>query len=850
LDKIKTMRYLLTTLLLLTSMLSYSQIVGKITSDDEPSGQPVVTIRVSGTNKGTTSDFDGNYKLDIEDGEYDLVFSFISYKTDTVHLIVNGETTYNHVMQSQSLELEGVSVVFKVNRESENILLIDRKKTTEVTQNIGSKELQKSGSSNVSEGLRKVTGISTQSNYIFIRGMGDRYNTSYLNSLPLPSIDPDSKMMPMDIFPTQIIKNLNVTKSYNPSTYGDVSGGSLDIRTKDYPNEFLLKVNLGTEGNSQTFRQFGTFDDVNFNPMTKSPINYNGNIIFGNKFSKNDHTFGFLLNGYQKNKFTYEYGKIRTANAQGVERIDYSYKNYNQRRDYSGLASLYYGYKDHSINFNSLYINSNSNSFRETDGYHFDYLDSIYTRRYTPTKRSLFVNQLMGESKFNNFGVDWGVSYSKVKSVEDNRRQLVYLYNDGEYRINDIDILDNHRFSSYLNETELATRLNLNYTLKKIRFDVGYDYKNKVRDFDYEQNIYNFNDADLMNDINNPDLNIESNSNVIEVLNPASRYDASANIHSTYLKFGYKSEKLTFNIGARMEKALQSITYRDQQQPIYLRGNLIDSISILPSMNFKFDLSKKDVLRFTTSKTLSRPGFREVAPFEYTEVFAGIKTIGNPNLKNSDNYNIDLRYERYNKTSDLIAITAFGKYIDNPIEKTMLATASGQLQSFMNADYAYVYGVELEYKKVFRIDSTSDFRLGANLTLLKSLAKIDTTSGTIQTNTVRPLQGSSPLLFNIDASYTKDWKNVESIFTLSYNLCGPRLWSVGIQEMGDVYENTVNTLNFTVRNTINDKWGINLAVKNILNPTYKTTQRMIDKTVILNEYKVGINIGLGVSYNF
>jgi len=847
----KNMKYLITLLLSITYLFSYSQVVGKITSDDEPSGLPVVNVRVSGTNTGTTSDFDGNYKLQLENGEYDLIFSFVSYVTDTVHILVNGETTYSHMMMSQSINLGEVSVEFKVNRESENILLMDRKNTTEVTQNIGSKELQKSGSSNVAEGLTKVTGISTQSNYIFIRGMGDRYNTSYLNSLPLPSIDPDSKMMPMDIFPTQIIKNLNVTKSYSSNTYGDFAGGSLDIRTKDYPNEFLLKVNLGTEGNSQSFRKFGSFDDVNFNPTQKTPINYNSNILFGNYYKKNSHKFGFLLNAYQKNKFTYEYGKIRTANAQGVERIDYDYKNYTQRQDYSGLTSLYYGYKEHDIRFNSLYIQSNSNSFRETDGYHFDYLDSIYTRRYTPTKRSLFINQLSGESKFNNFGVDWGVSYAKIKSTEDNRRQLVYLYNDeGEYRINDIDILDNHRFSSYLNETELATRLNLNYTLKKVRFDVGYDYKNKVRDFDYEQTIYNFDNANLMNDINNPDYNLESNSQSIKIINPASKYDASVKIHSTYISLGYKSDKFVFNIGARMEKSIQSITYRDQQQPLYLRGNLLDSISILPSANFKFNLSKNDILRFTTSKTLSRPGFREVAPFEYTEVFAGMKTIGNPNLRNSDNYNADLRYERYNKSSDLIGVTVFGKYIKNPIEKTMLATASGQLQSFMNADYAYIYGLELEYKKLFKIDSTSDFRLGANLTILQSVAKIDTTSGTIQTNTIRPLQGASPILFNLDASYVKNWKNVESTITLSYNLYGPRLWSVGIQEMGDVYENTVNTMNLTVMSTINDKWGINLSVKNILNPTYKTTQRMIDKTVNLNEYKIGVNIGLGISYNF
>ena len=68
--------------------------------------------------------------------------------------------------------------------------------------------------------------------------------------------------------------------------------------------------------------------------------------------------------------------------------------------------------------------------------------------------------------------------------------------------------------------------------------------------------------------------------------------------------------------------------------------------------------------------------------------------------------------------------------------------------------------------------------------------------------------------------------------------------------MGDVYENTVNTMNLTVINTIRDKWGINLSVKNILNHTYKTTQKMIDRSVNLNEYKIGVNIGLGISYNF
>jgi hypothetical protein len=844
------MKYLVSLLLLITSFTTYSQVSGKITSDDDPEGSPLVNIRVSGTNTGTTSDFDGNYKLNLIDGEYDLIFSFISYKTDTIHVSVKGPTTLNHRLTSHSLEMEEVVVEYRVNREGENILLMDRKEVTEVTQNIGSKEIQKTGSSNVAEGLTKVTGISSQSNYIFIRGMGDRYNNSYINGLPLPSIDPDSKMMPMDIFPTRIIKNLNVNKSYNPNSYGDFSGGYLDIRTKDYPGEFQLKFNLGSNLNTQSVRMFGSYNDNGFNPIQKLPIGYNSNLLFGNYYKKGDHKIGFLFNGYQKNQFRYEYGNIRTTNAQGVKRIDYSYENYRQRQDYSGLASLFYAYKKHSINFNSLYIKSNSDSYRETNGYHFDYQDSIYTRRYTPFERMLFINQLIGKSEFGNFGVDWGTSYSKVNSSENNRRQLVYLYNGESYRINDIDILDNHRFYSYLNETELSGRLNLYYNLNKLRFDLGYDYRNKVRDFDYEQFIYNFNDPSLMNDINNPDEYINSNSQISEVLNPASRYDATMNIHSGYFTLSYKSEKLSFNVGARMEKSLQTITYRDQQQPLFLRSNILDSISILPSMNVKYSIKKNDILRFTFSKTLSRPGFREVAPFEYTEVFAGVKTIGNPSLINSDNYNIDLRYEHYNKSSDLISVTTFGKWINNPIEKTMLATASGQLQSFSNADFAYVYGLELEYKKLIRIDSTSNLRLGSNLTLLKSVAKVDTSGGNVQTNSIRPLQGSSPILFNLDASYNKKWKDIESTITLSYNLYGPRLWSVGIQGMDDVYENTMNTLNLTIRNTIKEKWGVNISAKNILNPTYKTTQRTFNGDVNLNEYKMGVNIGLGLSYNF
>lgn len=841
------MRYLLLVVSFLISLTSLSQISGKVISNDDPNGSPFVNIRISGTTTGTTTDIDGNYNIDVKNGEYDIIFRQDGYKIDTIHVLVDGQTTLNHTMTLDVRNIEEVVIERKVNRESENILLKDRKESSDITQNIGSRELQKSGSSNVSEGLTKVTGISTQSNYIYIRGMGDRYNNSYINGLPLASIDPDSKMMPMDIFPTQIIKNLNVSKSYNPSFYGDFSGGYLDIRTKDYTDKFTLKFDIGTGLNTQSIKPFNSYNRVSFNPYTTTPINYNFNLMVGNLFILNKHKIGFIANGYINNQYKYEYGDIRTTNAQGVRRIDYSFENYKQRQDYSGLISISYLYKKSTININSIYIKSNSNSFRETDGYHFDYKDSIFTRRYTPIERTLFINQLIGKLDMGKIILDYGVSYSKVGSFENNRRQLIYLHHNNEYRINNIDILDNHRFYSYLKENDISSKINSSYLLGRLKLDLGYDFRYKNRTFDYEQYIYDFDNPNSTVDINNPDL-YTSQAQISKVQNPASKYDAMIKSHSIYLISEYKSDKITLNTGVRLEKSLQGITYRDQQQPLFIRGNKIDGLVVLPSINFKYSISKDDIIRSTVSKTISRPGFREVAPFEYTEVFAGIKTVGNPNLSNSNNYNIDLRYERYNKTSNLISITSFGKFIDNPIEKTMLATASGQLQSFSNADYAYVYGIELEYRRFIKIDSINNISIGSNLTLLKSFTKIDVSSGSVQTNGTRPLQGSSPVLFNLDISYTRYYGKVESVTTLSYNLYGRRLWSVGIQGMGDIYENTINTLNLTIKNNINKKLSIDVVVKNILNPTYKMTQKTFNGDVNLNEYKTGINIGLGVSY--
>jgi outer membrane receptor protein involved in Fe transport len=148
-----------------------------------------------------------------------------------------------------------------------------------------------------------------------------------------------------------------------------------------------------------------------------------------------------------------------------------------------------------------------------------------------------------------------------------------------------------------------------------------------------------------------------------------------------------------------LEYGEQVIRNRNQTQFKKLDVNTIEGLEYMPSLAFKYTLKENHVFRLVGSKTVTRPKFSEVAPFQYVADFAGITAQGNRELDNGTNYNGDVRYEWYPSKTDIISVGGFYKYLQSPIEKTMIATASGQLQSFANAKSATVAGVEIEVSK-------------------------------------------------------------------------------------------------------------------------------------------------------
>ena len=509
------------------------------------------------------------------------------------------------------------------------------------------------------------------------------------------------------------------------------------------------------------------------------------------------------------------------------------------------------------------------------------------------------VNQLRGEHKlpsiFNSY-VDfaWAGSFSKAMSMEPDRKQLIYLYQDGvaenEYTFNAIDRLDNHRFFSDLSETEITAKAELkfaNFTEKTdssampslpFTLKAGFNQKIKSRVFDYRQFIYDVNNLNAMNpngvDYQTPDdMFTEDNHGangyyILEVGNAASRNDISQSIIGAYALANMElSEKFKLISGLRFESSYQDIIFRNQQSPSVVEKPIILALDFLPHLNVKYNISDDRIFRFAGSRTVSRPGFKEVAPFEYTEVFAGVKTRGNPELQNGINNNLDVRYEVY-KDWGTFSLGAFGKYLQNPIERTMLATASGQLQSFQNSKAAQVAGLEVEYISELKFDTTdswkNNFNVGFNASYLYSKVIIDTAAtlggSTILTNLERPLQGASPYLVNFDIGYkfkkfgTDGFAKRETNLTLAYNVYGRRVFSAGIQGIGDQYELPVQTLNLTIRNKFYigglPKLALNLSVKNILNPMINIVQvsSLTGEEMVINNYQRGIGAGFSLKY--
>ena len=169
----------------------------------------------------------------------------------------------------EGVALDEIVIKSSVGKESANALLLEQKKATVIIESIGAQTLAKVGVSNAANATTKISGVtkSEGSGSIYIRGLGDRYLSTTMNGLPIPSDDVANKNINLNLFSTNIIKNIGISKTYTTSGYADQGSGNVDVNSKEYSKKgyavtFSGGTNTNVAGLSDNFRTTITNTDV------------------------------------------------------------------------------------------------------------------------------------------------------------------------------------------------------------------------------------------------------------------------------------------------------------------------------------------------------------------------------------------------------------------------------------------------------------------------------------------------------------------------------------------------------------------------------------------------------------
>lgn len=777
-------------LVLITSAISFAQSTGSVKgmlTDKEYNNEPLAfaNVLIKGTTKGTTSDFDGQYEITgLEAGSYTLLFSFVGYETvEMPVVIVSGKATkVNLAMSASAASLDEVVITTTTKRESETALLLEQKKAVEIKTEIGSEELSKKAVSDAGAATLKVTGVNKKegSSKIYVRGLGDRYNSTTLNGLPLPSNDPRNKNMDLSLFSSDIIQSVGIGKAFSSYMSLDVAGANIDIISKETTKKSIFNVGFSSGANTQTtFKDFKEIDGANWfgvNSNTKHKVRSLSNYSFDNGYSPNsgkaNPNLGVSLNygkkitlsdesnisvflvGSFSNQYAFQDGQsdaIIDINDNGVLNVGsiFATETFNYTASKMLMGNIVYKINNnHKLSFNHLFVHSNSQNIQDFVGTTNDVGRGTDDNRLvnvllqTEIQNRLFVNQLMST---NNFGesidVNAALSYNAIFNDEPDRRKNTFIINndDNTTIIGQNAVRDNSRFYGNLFENSIAGNASVVKYLgerfeNKGKITLGYNGSITDRKFDgiyFDHNFINpratFVDVNNLNDtFNQSNLNagvfgIETsrgrNSDDAETYLPQ-LYDAEKTVHAAFIDAVYKyNEKLTANIGVRAEDVKMNVQW--------------DTNISFPgfSNNSQIALDKQYILPTLNLKYQLNEKINVRASGSITYTYPQFKEIapftyeginfqesGNPALIPSDNYNGELKFELFPNKSELISVGVFGKLIQNSINRLERNSAIERDFTFDNSGDATVFGAELE-GKLNILTIESDNEKSQNLTL-------------------------------------------------------------------------------------------------------------------------------------
>ena len=874
----------------------------------------------------TTTGLDGSFTLhELPDkGRYTLVVRYISYKTREIPVEVSDKGVVTITLDEDLHQLG--EVVIKGHKEyHSDRSAIDMEKTAGNVLNVMSQQsIQLSPDVNVASVLQRVSGVtmerdaSGEASYAILRGMDKRYNYTLVNGVKIPSPDDKNRYIPLNIFPSDLMDRLVVSKSLTADMEGDAAGGVVDMVMKDAPSHFQIQANAAVGTSDYFWKDSRDYLTSNRSDYThKAPYevngpeykaatsdfsngptqisrhsmpapNFIGGLSIGNRFWKD--RIGVMLAGSIQNTFR---GTERTYNSVKMASGEQSmYISSLQHRYYSihdltaGVhAKVDLQLENNKLEWYNMYVCTNSKSVRYNNSVNTEYISSdSYTQddetRSLSQTQSIFATHLKGTHHLTkDFTADWAGIFSQAKA-EDPDRVYLSLTNtiqsadgvDGSLWSGNKNILKTlpknmERRFQHNTDKDWAGYINLAYNSQlgndiNALWKAGAQYRRKERGNRYYSYIFNPSDISQKLDGNGFDQFAAIDWTCKTPYSQASQlnYDSKEHIGAAYIMTTLKSRWGELNAGVRAEHTNQIYTMLQKFRNMGQVGEQ-SYWDWLPSASIKWTPTKKMNVRLSYYRSINRPGFYEIVPYqimgeEYQEK-------GNPNLKRARIDNVDLRWEWFPSATEQVLAGVFYKYLQDPIEQVFVA-ADGKLGSGADAYYmpdnlgnAKNYGFEIDVVKYIR-----HFGIKANYTYTHSTittTKREYKEGSAEYKTgvtqTRPLVNQAPHTANLSLLYKDTNYGWNAQLAASYT--GTKLALVSPFKDADQWDKAMFGLDFSMEKKFPCGVSVFLKANNLLDAKRERYLKTVnqsnleyegqrsDKTIV-GTYKYGRTFLIGV----
>lgn len=223
---------------------------------DAETNEPIIQAPIYDKSKKnmTLSNFDGEFILPINEGEYQFECKYVGYQPDSVLLDIKaGDTIYYDFKMYLLGALKAVEVVGKRSNNSAVATLAEEKNAKTVTDGISKEEMTNRDVSTAADAVKQVPGATVEGGkYVYVRGLSDRYSKTLLNGADIPGLDPNRNSVQMDLFPSALLQNIVVHKAFSPDLPGSFTGGLVNIKTKEFPSTFTVYFSAKFGYNTQS----------------------------------------------------------------------------------------------------------------------------------------------------------------------------------------------------------------------------------------------------------------------------------------------------------------------------------------------------------------------------------------------------------------------------------------------------------------------------------------------------------------------------------------------------------------------------------------------------------------------